>query len=174
MNHKHRIRYLTRASLIAAMYVTLTLLSNSFGLAFGPIQVRISEALCILAVFLPEAVPGLTVGCVIANLFSPFGAGMIGDMIFGSFATLIGAWGAYKLSAHPYLAPIPTVLSNTIIVSFVLAIFYQVEESVPFLMLTVGIGEVIAAYLLGIALYHAMTPLRAHILKEDREKPNGV
>lgn len=156
MNYKHKARHLTRAALIAALYVVLTLLSNTLGLGYGPIQFRLSEAVCVLCAFFPEAVSGLTVGCVIANLFSPLGVGMIGDMIFGSFATFLGAWGARKLRKHPLLLPIPTVAANTMIVPLVLAFFYSAEDSIPFMMLTVGLGEIASAYLLGLLLLSAL------------------
>ncbi len=165
MNQK--IRYLTSGALIAALYVVLTLLSGAMGLGYGPIQLRLSEAMCVLAAFLPSAIPGLTVGCVISNFFSPLGAGMIGDMIFGSLATLLGAWGAWMLRKHPFLVPLPTVLSNTLIVPFVLQVFYGAPESYPYLMLTVGIGEVLAAYLLGLLLLRALCPLIRRICKEN-------
>ena len=165
--HKRGVLYLTRGAVIAALYVALTLLSASVGLAFGPIQLRLSEALCVLAVFLPEAVPGLTIGCLISNLFSPLGAGMVADLIFGSLATLIGAMGARWLRSRPLLSPLPTVAANTVVVPWVLAFFYGAEESVPYLMLTVGVGEVLSAWVLGLILLRALRPFASRFTGED-------
>lgn len=166
MKYRNQILPITRGALIAALYVVLTLLSGAMGLAFGPIQVRISDALCILAAFFPEAVPGLTLGCVISNFFSPLGAGMIGDMIFGSLATMLGAIGARFLCRHPILIPLPTVLANTLIVPMVLSVFYGAEEAFPYLMLTVGIGEILSAWVLGLALMGAIRPVLNKYRKE--------
>ena len=145
--------YTTRGALIAALYVVLTLASALFGLSSGAIQFRISEALCILPIFLPEAVPGLFIGCMISNLIA---SGVIWDIIFGSIATLIGAVGARMLRNLPkkllWLASLPTVLSNALIVPFVLIYAYGATEAFPFLCLTVGIGELVCALGLGYPL----------------------
>lgn len=147
-NNKNRKRlvYICEAGVIAALYAAITLLIAPIG--SGAIQCRISEALCVLPFFTSAAIPGLTVGCLVANLFT----GMWQDVLFGTLATLLGAVGAYWLRKFPYLVPLPTVLSNTVIVPLVLAFAYRVPEGIPFLMLTVGLGEVISAYLLGILL----------------------
>lgn len=141
-----RIRYLCHAAMIAALYTVLTCAVGAFGLANGAIQLRLSEALCILPVFIPAAVPGLTLGCLISNM-------VLGclwqDILFGTLATLLGAWGARLLRGLPYLVPLPTVVANTLIIPPVLAFFYHVEDGLPFLFLTVGLGEVISAYLCG-------------------------
>lgn len=147
------VLFLAQAGLIAALYVILTFLSSSLGLASGVIQVRISEALTILPLFTPAAIPGLFVGCIVSNLLTgclPF------DVIFGSIATLIGAFGTYALKKHKFLAPLPPILSNTIIVPFILAYVYQFEGSIPFFMLTVGIGEIISCGVLGLGLYYVI------------------
>ena len=145
--------YLTRGALIAALYVALTYASSLFGLSSGVIQFRISEMLCILPVFLPEAVVGLTIGCFIANLAT---GALIWDIIFGTVATFIGAVGAVLVRKLPqkllWLAPIPTVLSNSIIIPFVLIYAYGVSDAYPFLMLTVAIGETVCAFILGLLL----------------------
>jgi len=139
--------YLTQAAMIAALYVVLTQISHMFGLDSHAIQLRFSEALTILPVFTPAAVPGLFVGCLLANFF----AGCLPwDIVFGSLATLLGALGTYALRKHKWLAPIPPILTNTIIVPFVLAYVYHFEGSVPYFMLTVGIGELISCGVLGI------------------------
>ena len=157
-----RILYLAQAGLIAALYAVLTLVIGAFGLANGVIQLRLSEALCILPIFLPAAIPGLTIGCLISNLMT----GCIWqDILFGTLATLIGAIGARLLRKIPLLAPLPTVLTNTLIIPFVLAYGYGFEGGLLYFMATVGIGEVLSAYLAGLVLYYALRPYTSHICK---------
>lgn len=147
--------FLTQAAMIAALYVALTYLANLFGLASGAIQVRISEALTILPFFTPAAIPGLAIGCFLSNLLTgclPL------DILFGSMATLLGAVGTYLLRRHKWLAPVPPILANTLIVPFVLAYVYQLEGGIPYFMLTVGIGEVISCGILGMFLFRILSP----------------
>lgn len=148
--------YTTRGALIAALYVVLTLISAVLGLSSGVIQFRISEALCILPLFFPEAVLGLFVGCLISNLMVP--GAVIWDIIFGSLATLIGAFGARLMCRIPeklkWIATLPTVLANMIIVPLVLIYAYNLPEGFLYLMLTVGIGETVCAGIGGSALYY--------------------
>ncbi len=141
---------------IAALYVVLTLVANAFGLASGAIQVRISEALTILPVFTTAAVPGLTVGCVLANLITGCAPW---DVVFGSLATLIGAAGTRLLKDHPYAAWIPPVVSNMAIVPIVLQQVYGVPDAWWYLVLTVGAGEVISCGVLGLLLYKAASKI---------------
>lgn len=146
--------------LIAALYVVLTLVSGIFGLSgvAGPVQIRISEALCILPVFTPAAVPGLFVGCIISNLIL---GGSIWDIAFGSIATLIGAVGTYLLRKHRFLAPLPPIVSNMIIVPIVLMLSMGTKESFWVLMLCVGIGEFISAGIIGEILYIPLNKYRS-------------
>ena len=151
--------------IIAALYVALTYLANLLGLASGAIQVRFSEALTILPVFSLSAVPGLTVGCVLANLLTGCAPW---DVVFGSLATLIGAVGTWLLRKKPFLAWIPPVVSNMVIVPLVLLHVYGVADLTVFghtyagnslfwmLMVTVGAGEVISCGVLGLLLYHSL------------------
>lgn len=151
-----KVKFTVHAAIIAALYVVLTIFISAFGLASGAIQVRISEALTILPFFTPAAVPGLFVGCLLSNLITgcaPY------DVIFGSLATLIGAIGTYVLSntmkhnnVAKIVATIPPIIANTVIVPFILAYVYMVPDSIPFLMLTVGAGEVISCGILGFIL----------------------
>ena len=150
---KFDVKTLTIGGAIAALYVVLTLVANAFGLASGAIQVRLSEALTILPCFTAAAVPGLTVGCILANIITGCA---LWDVVFGSLATLIGAAGTYLLRKKPLLAWIPPVLSNAIIVPIVLQKVYGVPDSFWYLMLTVGAGEVIACGILGLALYKGL------------------
>lgn len=147
---KSRTMFLVQASCIAALYVILSMLSNAFGLANGVIQVRVSEALCILPVFFPSAIPGLFVGCLISNLLS---GAIILDVIFGSIATLLGALGTYYLRKNRFLSILPPIISNTIIVALLLKYAYGVQGGIEIFMLTVGIGELISAGILGEILY---------------------
>ena len=144
-----KAKNITHSAIIAALYVVLTLAAQLLGLASGAIQVRFSEALTILPVFTSAAIPGLAIGCLISNIIA---GGVIWDIIFGTFATLIGAVGTYILRNHRWAAPIPPIVANAVIVPFVLIYAYGATEALPFLMLTVGIGEVISAGVLGTVL----------------------
>ncbi len=158
---------ITQGAAIAAIYVVLTILANALGLANHVIQVRFSEALTILPYFTPVAIPGLFVGCIIANIVTGC---MPLDTVFGSMATLLGALGTYLISnklnhnkTAQYLAPVPPIIANTLIVPFVLAYVYKFEGSIPYFMLTVGIGEIISCGILGLILLKALYPRREHI-----------
>lgn len=143
------VLFWTQAAMIAALYVALTIIFAPF--SFGQIQVRIAEALTILPVFTPAAIPGLFAGCLIGNVL---GGAILPDIIFGSLATLIGACFTYLLrNKSRYLAILPPIFSNAIIVPFVLRYAYGLNLPLAFLMLTVGIGEVISCGVLGIILY---------------------
>ena len=173
-NRLFSVQALVQAAMIAAIYVVLTLLANAFGLANYAIQVRFSEALTILPFFTPAAIPGLFVGCILSNILTgclPL------DVIFGSLATLIGALGTYaigktgrkaaqaakaalapeqKSTFYKILAPLPPIIANTLIVPYVLSYVYQFEGSIPYFMLTVGIGEVISCGILGLILLFSL------------------
>jgi len=146
-----KVSFITHAAAIAALYVVLTMLANSMGLANYAIQVRFSEALTILPFFTPAAIPGLFIGCLISNTLC---GSIVIDIIFGSIATLIGAIGTYVIRKHlpSWCACLPPILANTIIIPFILAYAYHLEGGVPYFMLTVGIGEVISCGILGILL----------------------
>jgi uncharacterized membrane protein len=161
VNRKKQIRLLCHAAIIASLYIVFTYLTAMLGLASGAIQLRLSEALCILVAFTPAAVPGLTLGCLISNLITGC---LPTDVLFGALATLLGAIGGRLLRKNPYLVPLPTVLANTLIVPFVLVFAYRVEQGLPFLFLSVGIGELLSAYLLGILLYSPIKKNQARLL----------
>ena len=123
-------------------------------IAFGPVQFRISEALCVLPYFLPSAVPGVTIGCFLANLLC--GAAPL-DVVFGSLATLIGAVGSYYLGKKSkWLVCVPPILANTIIIPWVLRYAYGSTDLIPYAMVTVGIGEILAIGVLGNILLLAL------------------
>ncbi len=137
--------FLTQTGLIAAAYIAATYLSASANLAYGPVQFRLSEALCILPVFTPAAIPGLAVGCVIANIASPLG---YIDIIFGALATLLAAVFSRMLRkinfrGLPLLSLMPPVVFNAFIVSAYL------------IVLDPGIGRTLAGYF-GTVLYIAL------------------
>ena len=146
-----KLVFICQAAVIAALYVVLTYVFSAF--ASGVIQVRVSEALTILPAFTPAAIPGLVIGCLLSNTLT--GCVLL-DIIFGSVATLIGALGSYALRRHTWLVPIPPIVSNMIIVPFVLRYAYGARDAFPFMIATVGAGEIISCYLLGMILYGAL------------------
>ncbi|MBE6881077.1 MAG: QueT transporter family protein [Ruminococcaceae bacterium] len=146
--------YITQAAMVAAIYVVLTYIVNMTGLANGVVQIRLSEALCILPAFMPAAVPGLFIGCLISNLIC---GAVIWDVIFGSLATLIGAVITYLLRKKPkWLLPVPAILSNTIVIPILLTYAYGVEDAIWFSAITVFLGEFISCGILGMLLYHSL------------------
>ncbi|NLG02660.1 MAG: QueT transporter family protein [Clostridia bacterium] len=160
---KMNVTHLTKAAAIAAIYVVLTYVANIFGLSNGVIQIRISEALTILPFFTPIAVPGLFVGCLISNILTGC---MPLDILFGSIATLLGGIGTRMIGSlyhkkrgigQPvkllrWLTPLPPIITNTLIVPFILAFVYRFQGSIPYFMLTVGIGELISCGVFGLLL----------------------
>ena len=142
------ILFLTQAAVIAALYVVLTFIASTFGLSSGVIQVRFSEALTVLPYFTPAAVPGLFIGCLLANLLT---GAALPDIIFGSLATLIGAVLTKKLRKYQWLAPIPPILANVLIIPFVLLFAYGIKP-LWFSFVTVAIGEIISCGILGMLL----------------------
>ena len=146
-----KLVFICQAAVIAALYVVLTYVFSAF--ASGVIEVRVSEASNILPAFTPAAIPGLVIGCLLSNTLT--GCVLL-DIIFGSVATLIGALGSYALRRHTWLVPIPPIVSNMIIVPFVLRYAYGATDAFPFMIATVGAGEIISCYLLGMILYGAL------------------
>lgn len=155
------VQFIAQAAMIAAIYVVLTLIFAPFG--YGEVQVRISEALTILPVFTPAAVPGLFIGCLLSNIL---GGCIVPDIIFGSLATLLGAVFTYMLrNQSRFLAPVPPILANALIMPFVLKFGYQVPLPIPFMMLTVGIGEIISCGVLGLIIYAALSRYKNMIFR---------
>lgn len=146
------IRRTVQGALIAAIYAAVTLLLAP--ISYGLMQIRVSEALCILPLFTPAAVPGLFVGCLLANLIGGMG---IYDVVIGSLATLAAALLTLLLKKRsPWLAPLPTILINALAVGAMLAYLVGVGESFAVCALYVGAGEAIACYILGMPLYFAL------------------
>ncbi len=161
MNNK-KVVFICQAAMIAALYVVLTYAAAACGLASGVIQVRFSEALTILPYFTPAAIPGVVIGCLISNLLT--GCAIL-DIIFGTLATLIGAVFTRLLRKNKWLAPLPPILSNTIIVPWVLRFAYGMEGAIPYMMLTVGVGEIISCGILGMLLLFALEKSGKNIFK---------
>ena len=160
-NQSGKVLFIAQAAMIAAIYVVLTLIGASF--SYGEVQVRISEALPILPAFTPAAIPGVFLGCLISNIL---GGCILPDIIFGSLATLIGAVFTWMLrNKSKYLAPLPPIIANVLVVPFVLKYGYMVPLPIPFMLLTVGIGEVISCGVLGLILYTALNRHRGLLFK---------
>lgn len=156
MKKKSNTRFITQTAIIAAIYVVLTYISSVFGLASGAIQCRLSEALCVLPAFTPAAIPGLFVGCILANFLC---GSMFLDILFGSLATLLGAVGTYYLSSYRFnacLFPLPAIVSNSLIIPIVLKYAYALDKSALYFFVTVGIGELISCEVLGMLLYYSL------------------
>lgn len=147
---KTNVKSITQGGLVAALYVALTFISSLLGLSSGAIQLRFSEALCILPVFNPHSVYGLFIGCIISNIIA---GGNIADIIFGSIATLLGAIFTRKFRKNIYLALLSPIFFNTLIVPFILSYAYGVENAMWTMFLTVGAGEFLSAGILGYFLY---------------------
>jgi uncharacterized membrane protein len=156
---------LAQGAVIAAAYTVLTCLAGLAGLAYGPVQFRFSEALTVLPVFAPAAVPGLTIGCLLANLFSGYG---IYDLIFGTAATLLAAILTraarnIRFRGVPVLAPLPPVILNALIVGLEITVVANGKLDVSLLHRfnwlvflanagSVGLGELVVCYALGLPL----------------------
>lgn len=141
-------RSICLSAVIAALYAATTLLLPA--ISYGELQCRISEALTLLPILMPQAIPGLFVGCIIANLLSPVG---IVDILFGSLATLIAAVGTYHFRQNRLLAAACPVLANGVIVGWMLSYFYGLPLWLT--MLQVALGE-IGAVVIGFALLSAL------------------
>lgn len=167
MSNSKKVRFMAVSAVIAAMYAGLTYRAAAVNLAYGPVQFRFSEALTVLPAFTPAAVPGLALGCFIANLTSPFGAV---DWVFGTLASFVAAVGTLALSrvrfkGVPWLAPLPPVIANAVIVGLELCCFSDAgvfswgnASLGGFLAgaFSVGIGELVVCYALGVPLMIAL------------------
>lgn len=168
------VLFTVRAALIAALYVVLTCFVSAIGLASGAIQVRVSEALTVLPYFSASAVPGLFVGCILANLLT---GAPVYDVVFGSLATLLGAVGTYLLRRHRFLCTLPPVIANVLIIPPVLRYGYGLvmeaggrDWSIPFYMLTVGAGEIICCCGMGTVLLNALAKVRNVVFRDASAK----
>lgn len=159
---RNKTLFITQAALIAAIYVVLVYVFKP--ISFSYIQVRIAEALTILPYFTPAAIPGVSIGCLLANLLT--GADIL-DILFGTLATLLGAIGSYLVRKQKFLVPLPPIIANSIIIPWILRYAYALPLSIPFMMLTVGIGEVISCGVLGLLLLFVLNKYRNTIFKNN-------
>ena len=150
---RKKTRFLTQSAFIAALYVALTYISAVLGIASGVVQIRLSEALTVSPAFSPAGVPGLFLGCFVANVLT---GAPLWDIVFGSVATLLGALGTRYFGKKCFTAPIFPILSNTLIIPFVLKFAYGVGEGYSFLFVTIFLGEFISCGVLGVVLYKAL------------------
>ena len=138
----NRGKYIATAAVIAALYAALTLALSP--ISYNVVQVRFSEGLTVLALYTPAAVPGLFVGCFIANILGPGG---ITDALFGSLATLIGCLGARLFRRKPWAALFANVIANAVIVGLELRYVFSLEMNPLICMLWIALGEFISVYL---------------------------
>ena len=167
MSNSRKVRFIAISAVVAAMYAGLTYLAAAVNLAYGPVQFRFSEALTVLPAFTPAAVPGLALGCFIANLTSPLG---VVDWVFGTLASFVAAVGTLALSkvrfkGVPWLAPLPPVIANAVIVGLELCCFSDAgvfswgNASLGGFLAgaaSVGLGELVVCYALGVPLMIAI------------------
>ena len=142
------VRSLCLSAVIAALYAALTL--GFQAISYGAVQFRVSEAMTLLPVLFPEAVPGLAVGCLISNLFNPMGA-TVYDVVFGTLATLLAAMLTRRIRGSVWLRALPPVLCNAVIIGLVLTYGYGIDM-LWMNMLTVGAGQAVVCYVLGVPL----------------------
>lgn len=152
---KFQLRYLVQGALIAALYVLLTIIAAP--ISFGVVQLRVAEALCVLPILTPAAIPGLFLGCLLANFL---GGAILADIIFGSLATLVAAWLAWWIAKTlkgkwgKYIAPLPAVLLNALTIGYLWAYVYGDGAELGFVLcaLYVGAGQLLSCYGLGVPL----------------------
>ncbi len=166
---KTSVRHITAAALAGALYVALSYFGNFFGLTYGPIQCRFSEALTVLPFLCPTTAWGLFAGCILANILSPYGPL---DLVFGSLATLLAGLLTARCK-NKWLAPLPPVLCNGVIVGALIA-FQEAGLTAAFLPafafngLTVALGEALACYILGLPLLALLR--QARVLPDAPQK----
>ena len=156
-NVSARVRFLVQAAMIAALYTVLTLVAAMLNWAYGPVQFRFSEAMTVLPMFTPAAIPGLAVGCFLSNVWSNMG---VMDMIFGTLATLLAAVATraarhVRVKGIPVLAPLPPVVCNALIVGLEITLVSPGGVLWPAFLanaLSVGAGELVVCYVLGLPL----------------------
>lgn len=142
---------LTRGAVIAALYTALTLALAP--ISYGAVQLRVSEGLTLLPLLFPEAVPALAIGCLLSNLL---GGSMLPDIIFGTLATLLAGMCSYALRKNKWLAALPPVIFNGLIVGAVVHFCYTPEMALPLCMLSVAVGEAVAVYVFGMVFLRVL------------------
>lgn len=163
MERKAHTFFVVQGAMIVATYVVLTFVFEP--VSFEEIQLRVAESLTILPVFTPAAVPGLAIGCLLANTLC---GAPLPDVLFGSLATLIGAVGTRKLrNRGPALAIIPPIAANMLMIPFVLRYAYEIPLPIPLMMVTVGLGETVSCGILGLLLHKTLYAYRKSIFGAD-------
>lgn len=163
MKKNNTTRFVAESAVIAAVYTALTLAFAP--ISFGAIQFRIAEALCVMPYFTLAGVPGITLGCLLGNIL---GGAALPDIIFGTLATLLGAVLSYRLrTVSRWLVCVPPILSNALIIPFVLRIAYGIQEGFLFLMGTVAAGEILAVGVLGGILMTALESRKEWLFPEN-------
>ena len=170
MKHKLTVRDITFSALVGALYVTLCYFGNVFGLTFGIFQCRFAEALTVLPFLCPASALGLFAGCILSNIISPYG---LPDLIFGSLATLIAGLLTARCKSK-WLAPLPPVICNGLIVGALLAwsetgFTAAFPATFAFNALSVGGAELLVCYVLGIPLLELLT--RSKVMPQRLAEP---
>ena len=166
-----KIKFLALSAMIAALYVVLTYVSFALGLDKGAIQLRLSETLAALPAFTPAGIPGLFIGCMLSSFLT---GGHPLDAVFGSLVTLLAAVLCYfmrplaRRRAGVLLLPLPNIFLNALLIPVILILVYGVPEGYPFLVLTVGIGEILASGVLGIPLGYFLARFSSHLFADPR------
>ena len=158
------IKKIVLSGMIAALYASLTVALSP--ISFGPVQFRVAEALTLLPFFMPEAIPGLFIGCFLSNLAG--GLGLI-DIIVGSGATLLAAWLTFKMPSI-WLAAVPPVVINAIAVGIYLGLI--TETPVIFSIIYIGISQAVICFGIGIPLCMLLASRTEIFDKEILEKKN--
>lgn len=164
-------RSLCMTAIIAALYAALTL--GFQAISYGAVQFRIAEAMTLLPALFPEAVPGLAIGCLVSNLFSPLGTTLY-DVVFGTLATLLAALLTRCIRAGIWLRALPPVVCNAVIVGMVLTYAYGIDL-LWMNMLTVGLGEAVVCYALGVPMTKLLEkqPMVKKLSQSGNCKPKG-
>ena len=160
MNNK--TRNIVYAAIIAALYVVLTEFAALLGLSSGAIQIRFSEALNALCLFTPYGIPGMFIGCLLANMLT---GAVVFDVVFGSVATLLGAVGVYLFRKHKVLALLCPVVTNALILPFVLKYAYGLPEGTGYFVITIGIGQLVSCTVLGYFFARAVDKHKNYLFK---------
>ncbi len=152
--------FITHAAVIAALYTVLVLIFQFS--SFGPIQFRIAEVLTIMPYFTPAAIPGVTIGCFLSAILS--GADIL-DIVFGSAATLLAAILSYSFRRYKLLVPVFPIVINAIVIPWVLRFAYGEAQPVPLMMLSIGLGELVSAGIMGYMLLLVLDKIKYYIFK---------
>ena len=167
---KDMARRLALGGMVGAAYAVTAILGSVFGISYGPIQFRFCEALCLLPYLMPEAVGGLFVGCMIANIFSPYG---LLDILVGSLATLLAAYLTSRCRSR-YAAALPPVAVNAVVVGALLA-FEQTGLGDAFMAAfwynacSLAVSEAVVCYVLGLGLLKALEKTKFFAKSEKKD-----